>query len=141
MVHEVKLDDSDAIRWPPSPMECKISETDTYEILLEDRYKTGPNGEAKTIRVFHLSHASPVREEISMRLTFRAWCDYFFKGIGGDLWPPRGEDMQNASIKNGRLTFRYSTIFQPNRDGSVSCWEAEYWPARRRWTVRFLEFQ
>lgn len=120
-------------------MLCRVNQNEAYEIYLQDRSERGGNGEAQDIRVVRID-ADGDRAEIPMRLSLGGWWRHVIKGIGGDLWPPRGEDLENASIKNGRLTFRYSTVFLPNMDGTVSSWEAKYVAEKGVWFVAFDRF-
>lgn len=140
MTQEIAGANSEMVSWPPAPMRCKMSELEFYDVLIADLSNRGPGGQAKRVCVLQSSDGGRTRVEIPLRLTWGARWEHWIKGVGGDIWPPRGEDVENASVKNGRLTFRYSTIFQPNKNGTVSRWEAEYWPEKRRWTVRLLEY-
>ena len=140
MVAQITDSDPEIIHWSNVPMRCEISEQEYYDVLLEDLSKRGPNGRAKRIRVFHSLDGGKTSTEISLKLTWRGWWEHVYNYVGGDMWPPCGEDVRNSSIKNGRLTFRFATVFQPNRDGTVTSWEAEYWPEIQRWKVHFFEY-
>ena len=139
MVHELTFV-SDIVT-KPGPWYLSVKDGGYFEILFEDLGSRGAHGQAQKMRVFfHNGTAPDERCEVLMKLTWKSYFYYVFKGVGGDLWPPRGEDVQNASVVDGRLTFRFATIFQPNADNSVTRWEAEYWPEKLRWTIRFFDF-
>jgi hypothetical protein len=132
--------DSKKNQWPSVATRCAVSEHEYYETLIEGVTGRARNGQVQKIRIFHSIDNGKKRVEIPLKMTWRGWYEHIFKYVGGDMWPPRGEDVENFSVKNGRLTFRFATIFQPNRDGTVTSWEAEYWPEVQKWKVHFFKY-
>lgn len=128
------------LKLPNAPMRCDINQQEYFDIFLEHLSKRGPNGAGRRIRIFHSVDGGKTQVEIPLKLTWKSMYEHYFNYVGGDMWPPCGEDVQNASIKNGRLTFRFASVFQPNRDETVTSWEAEYLPDKKRWTIRFFEY-
>lgn len=124
----------------PSPsVRCAINDAEVYELRLIVLPQSGPGGATRKIEVMHSADGASTWSNVPLRLTLKSWWRHIFNHVGGDIWPPRGEDVEGASIKDGKLTLRYSDIFSRRPDGCIACWEAVYLPGIGRWEIYFLE--
>lgn len=134
-----KLDEIDLrkIAIPTAPIRCVINDLECYEIRIEALVKYGKDGALRQLRVFHSIDGAQTWEEVPLKLTWKARWNLIYNYVGGDRWPPCGEDVADASIKDGRLTIEYSQIYLFSADGMVTRWEAQYQPEKRRWMIHF----
>lgn len=139
MVQKMTISNKHLVSLPTRLIHCAVDELESYEVQIIPLETFGKGGVAKRLRVRRSLDGGVSWDEIPMKLTLKSWWNCIYNYVGGDRWPPCGEDVEAASIKNGRLTIRYSQAYLFSADGKVTIWEAQYWPSVNRWTIQFLE--
>lgn len=125
---------------PSGPFESKpirllLDDRQAYEVQVHRLPRRGTGGAHDCLRVFYTCDAQRTWSELGFRLNWRSWLRYVIGGSGGDCWPPRGEDVFKASIRNGKLVIRYGSLFQSNNAGKVMALEATYSIEEQRWSI------
>ena len=122
---------------PIAPIRCRVNDLEFFEVRIEALAKYGKGGASRRLRVFHSVDGAETWEEVPLKLTWKARWDLMYNYVGGDRWPPCGEDVSAVSIADGRLTIEYSQLYLFSVHKMVTRWEAQYLAERNRWTIRF----
>lgn len=117
------------------PFRCEISGNDVYEVRRDPLAQVTGDGNFRELRVFHSSDGGATSQEIALKLAWRDWWKHRFNYVGGDRWPPAGEDIMDAKVRDGRLTLTYCQPYLFTADGEVNVWQAQYCPEISRWTL------
>lgn len=120
---------------PAPSFRCEISKRDVYEVRCDPRAQATGHGNFLDLRVFHSSDRGATSREVALTLTWRDWWQHKFNYLGGDRWPPAGEDLMEAYIKDRRLSLTYCQAYLFTADGEIPVWEAQYWPEEARWRL------
>lgn len=124
----------------PDPRRCNVSDSEAYEVRFEVLSRRGAEGRTTQMHVLRSTDGGKNWKAIRLRRNWRRhWWAIFWKGLGGSSWPPAGEDVNNAYVKDGRFTIAYWNLYEFGPRGQAYAWEMQYDPSIDRWNLALLE--
>jgi hypothetical protein len=124
---------------PREPLRCSLSDTDIYEVRFEVLPERGKAGNITRMLVLRSFDGGRTWRQLRLRRDWRQWWAIVNGGLGGSAWPPAGEDVKDAFVKDGRFTISYCNLYEHGPKGQLYVWEMQHDTTKDQWKLALLE--
>ena len=125
---------------PSEPLRLSLSEQEIYEVRIEILPRRGSGGGTSRMDVLRSTDGGKTWRPIRLRRNWRRqWWAIIKDGLGGSCWPPAGDDIKDAYIKDGKFTISYWNLYEFGPKGQAYAWEMQYDTKADQWDIALLE--
>jgi|GEM_PF-3875278 len=113
---------------------------DIYEVCFEKLPRNGTACQLSKINVFLSSDGGKKWRSLRFRRNWwqQGWA-IIHKGLGGSCWPPAGEDVREAFIKDEKFSISYCNLHEHGINGQSYIWLMQYEIMKDRWDLSLIE--
>lgn len=125
---------------PRQPLRCALSDREMYEVRIDVLRSHGSAGNVSRLAVLQSADGGQSWQKVRFRRNWwQQWWAIVNGGLGGSCWPPAGEDVRGAYVKDGKLSISYCNLRDHGPNGQSYVWEMQYDQKADRWDLALLE--
>ncbi|WP_143044596.1 MULTISPECIES: hypothetical protein [Delftia] len=111
-----------------------------YKLHFEKLPRNGTGGQLSKINLFLSSDGGKKWRLLRFRRNWwhQGWA-IIHKGLGGSCWPPAGEDVRDAFIKDEKFSISYCNLHEHGISGQSYTWLMQYDITKDRWDLSLIE--